>query len=183
MKSLTMPLLYEEINSLKVGEKVLLSGKIYTARDAAHKRLLEVIEKNLFSPIDFENQGIYYVGPCPNKEGEIIGSAGPTTSIRMDFATPKILDEFKVKVLIGKGERGREVIEAIKRNKAIYFAAIGGCGALISKCIKKAKVVAYEDLLSEAIYELEVCDLPLIVAIDSMGNNIYQIERKKYKKK
>lgn len=171
-KILKMPLSKEEIASLKSGDKVLLSGEIYTARDAAHKRLKEAIENGDKLPFDLENQGIYYVGACPAKPNQVVGSAGPTTSMRMDFATPLLLSK-GIKVLIGKGKRSEDVRKAIAKNNAVYFAAVGGAGSLIAKKIVKSKLIAYEELLSEAIYKYTFDKMPLIVAIDSFGNSIY----------
>lgn len=179
IKVITTPLNENIIEGLKAGDSVLISGIIYTARDAAHKRLIELIEKKEKLPIDIKDEIIYYVGPTPAKPGTAIGSAGPTTSYRMDSYTSKLLD-LGLKGMIGKGERSLEVVESIKRNKAIYFAAIGGAAALISKSIVKSELVAYEDLGSEAIRKLEVVNLPAIVVIDSQGNNLYEIGQKAY---
>ena len=156
-----------------------ITGTVYTARDAAHKRLFESINNNEDIPIDLKNNIIYYLGPSPARENKIIGSAGPTTSSRMDKYTPTLLD-LGLKGMIGKGKRSPEVIESIKKNKSVYFAAIGGAGALLSKCIKKAKVIAYDDLGTEAIRELYVENLPVIVVIDSKGNNLYEEAVKEY---
>lgn len=179
MIKLTTPLTDEKIKNLKAGDNVLLSGTIYTARDAAHERLVQLLDKGERLPIELKDQIIYYVGPSPAKPGKVIGSAGPTTSYRMDPYAPKLLDA-GLKGMIGKGDRGDEVVEAIIKNKGLYFVAIGGVAALLSKSIKKAEVVAYEDLGSEAIRRLKVEDLPLIVAIDSKGNNLYESGRKMY---
>ncbi|MDT8715854.1 Fe-S-containing hydro-lyase [Clostridium sp. 19966] len=169
---LETPLTEEKAMNLKAGDTVLITGTIYTARDAAHKRLVQLLENGEKLPIDVADAIIYYVGPTPAKPGEVIGSAGPTTSGRMDAYAPKLLD-LGLKGMVGKGNRDAKVIESMKKNKAIYFAAIGGAGALISKTIKKAEVVAYEDLGAEAIMKLEVNDFPAIVAIDSEGNSLY----------
>lgn len=181
MIKIKTPLNDEIIQGLKAGDEVYISGIIYTARDMAHKRLNELIDKNENLPINLEGNIIYYVGPTPAKPGEVIGSAGPTTSGRMDPFTPKLLDK-GLKGIIGKGNRSKEVIDSLIKNKAIYFVAIGGAGALISKCIKSSKVVCYEDLGTEAIRELVVEDFPVIVAIDSQGNNLYKIGPEKFKR-
>lgn len=157
---------------LKAGQDVLFSGILYTARDQAHKRLVESLTKKRSLPIDLEDAVIYYTGPTPSRNKNKVGSAGPTTSSRMDKFTPVLLNA-GVKGLIGKGDRDKSVIDAIRHNKAVYFIAIGGAGAYLSKCIKKAKVIAYKELGAEAIHRLEVKDFPLIVAVDSKGNNIY----------
>lgn len=171
-KHITTPLTENKIKDLKVGDFVYITGTIYTARDAAHKRMDETLDKNEELPVELKDNIIYYLGPSPAREGKVIGSAGPTTSSRMDKYTPRLLDR-GLKGMIGKGKRSKEVIEAIKRNHAVYFAAIGGAGALLSKCIKEAKVLAYDDLGTEAIRELRVEELPVIVVIDSNGNNLY----------
>ena len=171
----------EVVEKLRIGDRVLINGIIYTARDAAHKRLVELIEQGANLPFDLTNQIIYYVGPTPPKPGMAIGSAGPTTSYRMDPYTP-ILMAKGLKGMIGKGSRGQEVVEAMKKYKAIYFAATGGTGALISKVIKKAEVIAYEDLGAEAIRKIEVEDFPAIVVNDMYGNDLYKEGRKKYRK-
>ena len=178
-KKLTMPLTEEMTRALHVGDNVRISGVIYTGRDAAHKRLCELLEQGRELPVDIKDAVIYYVGPAPAKPGQVIGSAGPTTSYRMDAYTPVLLD-LGLKGMIGKGKRSAEVVEAMKRNGAVYFGAIGGCGALLAKCIKKAEVVAYEDLGAEAIRRLEVEDLPVVVVIDRWGNNLYEEGRKTY---
>lgn len=179
-KRITTPLTIEKVEDLKAGDSVFLTGYIYTARDAAHKRLVELLEKGEDLPFDIENQIIYYVGPTPAKEGMPIGSAGPTTSYRMDPYTPKLLDK-GLKGMIGKGKRSDEVVESMKKNKAIYFAAIGGAAALTAKCVKSSELIAYDDLGAEAIRKLYVEDLPLIVVIDSKGNNYYSIGQQEYK--
>lgn len=171
-KKITAPLNKEIVIDLKSGDYVYITGTIYTARDAAHKRMIETIEKGEELPISMENNIIYYLGPSPAREGNIIGSAGPTTSGRMDKYTPTLLD-MGLKGMIGKGRRSDEVVKSIEKNGAVYFAAIGGAGALLSKCIKKSEVIAYDDLGTEAIRKLYVEDFPAIVIIDSNGNNLY----------
>ena len=178
---LKTPLSDSDIEKLRIGDKVFLTGVVYTARDAAHKRLVSAIEKGEKLPFDLKGAVIYYVGPAPAKPGYPIGPAGPTTSYRMDPFTP-ILHQHGLKATIGKGERSKEVIEALKKYKACYFAATGGVAALISKCIKKAKIIAYEDLGPEAIRELYVENLPLIVANDCYGGDLYKEGKQKYKK-
>lgn len=178
-KNISTPLREEVTTTLKAGDSVLLSGTIYTARDAAHGRLIKLLDDGKELPINIEDQIIYYVGPTPEKPGEIIGSAGPTTSYRMDSYTPQLLD-LGLKGMIGKGARSEEVIESIKKNKSIYFGAIGGAGALISKCITSSEVIAYDDLGAEAIRKLEVKDMPLVVIIDTEGNNLYEIGKNEY---
>ena len=172
-KYIQAPLKREDIKNLKSGDYVYITGTIYTARDAAHKRMYEALQNGEQLPIDIENQIIYYMGPSPAREGRPIGSAGPTTSSRMDKYTPQLLD-LKLGGMIGKGKRSISVIEAIKRNDAIYFAAVGGAGALLSKCIIESEVIAYEDLGTEAIRKLTVKDFPVIVVIDSEGENLYE---------
>ena len=167
------PITEEKSISLQAGDSVLLSGTIYVARDAAHKRMIEALDEGKELPIDMKDATIYYMGPSPAREGQVIGSAGPTTASRMDKYAPRLLD-LGEKAMIGKGKRSPQVIDAIIRNKAVYFAAIGGAGALISKCIKKSEVVCYDDLGAEAIRKLEVEDFPVIVVIDSEGNNLYE---------
>ena len=175
------PLKEEITKTLKVGESVLLSGVIYSARDAAHGRLIELLDKNLELPLDIKDQVIYYVGPTPAKKGQVIGSAGPTTSYRMDSYAPRLLD-LGLKGMIGKGARNKEVIDSIIKNKAIYFGAIGGAGALISKSIIKSEVIAYDDLGAEAIRRMEVKNMPLVVIIETEGNNLYEIGKEEYLK-
>lgn len=175
------PLSDEDVQSLKIGDSVLITGKIYTARDAAHKRLIDLIEKGESLPLDLKGQIIYYVGPAPAKPGYVIGPAGPTTSGRCDPYTPALL-LLGLKGMIGKGVRSREVREAMKKHKAVYFAATGGAAALISKNIKAVKIIAYEDLGPEAIRELEVEDFPVIVANDAHGGDLYEEGAKKYRK-
>lgn len=178
-KRITTPLTEEKVLGLKAGDRVLLSGTIYSARDAAHKRLIDLINEGKELPLNIDGEIIYYVGPSPAKPGEVIGAAGPTTSYRMDPYAPDLLD-LGLKGMIGKGARSEEVIEAIKRNKSIYFGAIGGAAALIAKSIVKSEIIAYEDLGAEAIRKLEVKDLPLIVVIDAEGNNLYKIGQEAY---
>ena len=167
------PIDNEIVNSLKAGDCVYITGTIYTARDAAHKRMYEAIKNGENIPFELKNNIIYYLGPSPAREGQVIGSAGPTTSSRMDKYTPLLL-EHGLKGMIGKGKRSDNVIESMYKNNAVYFAAIGGAGALLSKCIKKAEVIAYDDLGTEAIRKLEVENLPAIVIIDNKKNNMYE---------
>ena len=174
MKRLELPLGAEALAGLRAGDKVLVSGILYTARDAAHKRLAESIVKGEPLVLDLKEQAIYYVGPAPAKDGAVIGPAGPTTSGRMDAFTPMLLQN-GLKIMIGKGRRSQAVRAAIKAHGAVYFAAIGGAAAIMMKSIESACVVAYEDLGTEAIRRLEVKDMPLIVAIDSAGNDYYDI--------
>ena len=169
---LQTPLTKEKIESLKAGDYVYITGTIYTARDAAHKRMSEALAAGEELPIDVKDQIIYYMGPTPAKEGQVIGSAGPTTASRMDKYAPKLLD-LGLSGMIGKGKRSQDVTSSIVLNGAVYFAAVGGAGALLSKCIKSSEVVAYEDLGTEAIRKLEVENFPAIVVIDRMGNNLY----------
>ena len=173
------PLSREEARKLKAGDSVLLTGVIYTARDAAHKRLCELVEQGKELPMDAKDAVIYFVGPTPARPGEAIGSAGPTTSYRMDAYSPTMIEQ-GLTGMIGKGKRSPEVIAAMKEHGAVYFGAIGGAGALLSKCIKKAEVIAYEDLGAEAIRRLEVEDFPVVVIIDSEGNNLYETGRAEY---
>lgn len=172
-KYIKAPLSEEDAKSLRAGDYVYITGKIYTARDAAHKRMYEALEESNSLPIDIKNNIIYYMGPSPAREGRAIGSAGPTTSSRMDKYTPALLD-LGLKGMIGKGKRQDAVKEAIIRNGAVYFAAVGGAGALLSKKIIKSTIIAYDDLGTEAIRELEVDNFPVIVVIDSEGNNLYE---------
>ena len=180
-KTIQVPLSEEDINTLKAGDYVYLSGIIYTARDAAHKRMYESMHKGESLPIELNGNVLYYLGPSPAREGQVIGSAGPTTSSRMDKYTHEMLDK-GLKGMVGKGKRSPQVIEAMKRNGAVYFAAGGGAGALFSKCIKKAEVIAYDDLGKEAIRKLEIENLPVIVVIDKDGNNLYETAKEKWKK-
>ncbi len=179
VKKITTPLTEEVLKDLKAGDNVLISGIIYTGRDAAHKRLVDLVEKGEELPFDINGQIIYYVGPTPPKPGQVIGSAGPTTSYRMDKYAP-ILIEKGLKGMIGKGTRGQEVIDAMVKYHAVYFAAIGGAGALIAKCIKEAEVIAYEDLGPEAIRKLVVENFPVVVVNDIYGNDLYKLGRKKF---
>lgn len=178
-KHIDAPLLKEQIQSLRAGDTVFLSGTIYTGRDAAHKKMCELIKAGKELPFDIRNQVIYYAGPCPAKPGNPIGSCGPTTSYRMDAYAPMLCDLGLIG-MIGKGQRGQEVIDAIRRNGGIYFAATGGAGALIAQCVKAAKVIAFDELGTEAVRELQVENLPLIVAIDARGGNLYQEGPAKY---
>ena len=177
--SIKTPISREDVRKLKAGDSCLISGVIYTARDAAHKRLCELVAAGKELPFDVKDSVIYFVGPTPAKPGQAIGSAGPTTSYRMDAYSPTMIAQGQTG-MIGKGKRGPEVIAAMKEHGAVYFGAIGGCGALLSKCIKKAEIVAYEDLGAEAIRRLEVEDFPVIVIIDSEGNNLYESGRAAY---
>ncbi|GKX30327.1 hydro-lyase, Fe-S type, tartrate/fumarate subfamily, beta region [Vallitalea longa] len=178
---ISTPLTEEKVKELKAGDKVLLSGVLYTSRDAAHKRMVGELNKGGKLPFDVENNVIYYVGPAPAKEGEVIGSAGPTTSYRMDPYAPYLLDK-GLKGMIGKGDRSREVIESMIKNKAVYFAAVGGAAALLADKIKKVDIIAYDDLGTEAVRKMEVEKLPLVVVIDCKGNNLYETEKNRYKK-
>lgn len=173
MKNISTPLSKNVIEDLKAGEEILLSGYLYTARDVAHSRLSELIKDGKPLPFDIKDQVFYFVGPTPPRPGYVIGSAGPTTSYRMDEYSP-ILIEHGLSGMIGKGNRSSEVIDAMIKYKAVYFAAIGGAGALIARCIKEATIVCYEDLGPEAIRKILVVDMPLIVAIDCYGNNLYK---------
>ena len=177
--SITAPMTREQARSLKAGDNCLLSGTIYTARDAAHKRLCALIAEGKELPLDLMDSVIYFVGPTPARAGQIIGSAGPTTSYRMDAYSPALIALGQTG-MIGKGKRGPEVVEAMKTHGAVYFGAIGGCGAMLSRCIKKSEIVAYEDLGAEAIRRLEVENFPVTVVIDSMGNNLYETGRAAY---
>ena len=178
---ITTPLDIKEIVNLRTGDFVNITGNIYTARDAAHKRFFELIEKGKKLPIDIKGEIIFYTGPTPVKSGYPCGSVGPTTSYRMDPYTPSLLER-GLKGMIGKGFRSKEVIDSMKKNKAVYFAAVGGAAALIARSVKKSKVIAYEDLGVEAIYKFYVEDFPAIVVIDSAGNNLYETEPPKYTK-
>lgn len=172
-KYIQAPLNLKEIENLQAGDYVYISGTIYTARDAAHKRMDDALNNGEELPFNIEDNIIYYMGPSPAREGRVIGSAGPTTSTRMDKYTPRLLD-MGLKGMIGKGKRQQQVLDSIIRNKAVYFAAVGGAGALLSKCIVESKVIAYDDLGTEAIRELKVKDFPAIVVVDSYGNNLYE---------
>jgi len=162
----------DEVQNLHIGQQILFSGEIYTGRDAAHKRMIELLDANQPLPFNIEGQIIYYAGPCPAPPGKIIGSVGPTTSKRMDAYAPRLIGE-GLRIMIGKGERSAAVVDAIREYGGLYLAAIGGAGALIAQCVKKCELVAFEDLGTEAIYKLTVENFPLVVAIDSHGNNIY----------
>ncbi|MBN7773400.1 Fe-S-containing hydro-lyase [Clostridium aminobutyricum] len=179
MKRLEFPFTKEKMRQLKAGESVLISGIIYTARDAAHKRLVEMLDRGEPLPFELEGSIIYYVGPTPEKPGNAIGSAGPTTSYRMDSYAPRLLDLGQAG-MIGKGQRSKEVIDAAIRNDAVYFAAIGGAGALIARSIKESEIIAFEELGAEAIRKLKVIDFPAVVVIDSQGSNYYEIGTKEY---
>ena len=172
-KYITTPITEDVTVDLKSGDYVYITGTIYVARDAAHKRMIEALDRGEELPINIKDATIYYMGPSPAREGRAIGSAGPTTASRMDKYAPTLLD-LGEKAMIGKGKRTKEVIDAIIRNKAVYFAAVGGAGALLSKCIEKSEIVCYEDLGAEAIRKLEVKDFPAIVVIDREGNNLYE---------
>ncbi len=172
-KHITTPITTEITEQLKSGDYVYLTGYLYVARDAAHKRMIEALDRGEELPIDIHNATIYYMGPSPAREGRPIGSAGPTTATRMDKYAPTLLD-LGQKAMIGKGCRSQEVCDAIIRNKAVYFAAVGGAGALLSKCIKESATVCYEDLGAEAILKIYVEEFPVIVVIDSEGNNLYE---------
>lgn len=177
---ITVPLKDEDIKKLRSGDYLYLSGIIYTARDAAHKRMYEALEQGKELPFDIKDNVIYYMGPSPAREGYPIGSAGPTTSSRMDKYAPALLD-LGQKGMIGKGKRSEAVRQAIIRNRAVYFAAVGGAGALLSKSIISSEVIAYEDLGTEAIRKLEIKNFPVIVVIDSQGNNLYETAVEQYK--
>lgn len=178
-KEISLPLTEETIVNCKAGDYVYLTGTIYTARDAAHKRMEESLNQNENLPINIEGNTIYYMGPSPAREGRPIGSAGPTTASRMDKYAPRLLD-LGLKGMIGKGRRSEEVVNAIVRNKAVYFAAVGGAGALLSKAIISSEVVAYDDLGTEAIRKLEVKNFPAIVVIDAYGNNLYDMAKEQF---
>ena len=180
-KYINAPITKKDIDNLAAGDMVYISGTIYTARDAAHKRLYETILEGKDIPLELENNIIYYLGPSPAREGQVIGSAGPTTSSRMDKYTPRLLD-LGMGAMIGKGKRSQAVIDAIVRNGAVYFAAVGGAGAILSKCIKESEVIAYDDLGTEAIRKLTVENMPMIVVIDSEGNNLYETAVKEYQR-
>lgn len=179
-KKVQLPLTKDEARSLVAGDKVLLSGTMYTARDAAHKRMLDNKDIGIDFPMPIENVAIYYAGPAPAKPGEVIGSCGPTTSGRMDAYAPKLMS-YGQTVMIGKGLRNDDVIHAMQKEGAVYLTAIGGAGALLAKCIKEATCIAYEDLGAEAIYKLSIEDFPAIVTIDSHGNNLYETGKEAFK--
>lgn len=180
-RHISAPISKEAAKELRAGDYVYITGTIYAARDAAHKRMYEALREGERLPVNIEGQAIYYMGPSPAREGRPIGSAGPTTASRMDKYAPELLD-LGMAAMIGKGKRSREVIEAVVRNGAVYFAAVGGAGALLSKCIKSSEVVAYEDLGTEAIRKLEVENFPVIVVVDCEGNNLYETAVKEYQK-
>ena len=177
--NISTPLTREAAKALRAGDSCLISGVIYAARDAAHKRLCQLVAEGKELPLELKDSVIYFVGPTPEKPGQVIGSAGPTTSYRMDAYSPTLIALGQTG-MIGKGKRGQEVVEAMKTHGAVYFGAIGGCGALLGKCIQKSEVVAYEDLGAEAIRRLEVKDFPVVVVIDSQGNNLYESGRAAY---
>ena len=181
MKTITTPLTKEKVRELHAGDTVLLSGTIYTARDAAHKRMVERLDRGEALPFDIENAVIYYVGPTPAPEGRVIGSAGPTTSGRMDAYAPRLIAEGQTG-MIGKGFRTDDVVEAMKEHTAVYFAATGGAGALLASRIESAEVIAWEDLGTEAVRRLTVKDFPLTVVIDCEGNNLYLQAPERYRK-
>lgn len=176
---LSEPFTDETIHSLKAGDMVYISGTVYTARDAAHKRLFEMIQSDEQMPFDFQGQAVYYAGPAPAKPGKPIGSVGPTTGGRMDAYSPTLIAE-GLKVMIGKGTRSAEVIEAMKKHTGVYFAAIGGAAALMAKCVLSAEVIAFDELGTEAIRRLKVKELPVVVAVDCFGNDIYKLAREIY---
>lgn len=178
-KYINTPITEEVTKNLKSGDYIYLSGTIYVARDAAHKRMIEALERGEELPIDIKDATIYYMGPSPAREGRPIGSAGPTTATRMDKYAPTLLD-LGEKAMIGKGKRSKEVMEAIVRNKAVYFAAVGGAGALLSKCVVKSETVCYEDLGAEAILKMEIKDFPVIVVADAEGNNLYETATREF---
>jgi fumarate hydratase subunit beta len=178
---LRTPLTDKDVEKLKIGDRVLISGVIYTGRDSAHKRLFDLLKEGKDLPFDIQGQIVYYVGPTPAKPGQALGSAGPTTSYRMDAYSPTLMER-GLKGMIGKGMRSDTVKGAMKKYKAVYFAATGGAGALLAKRVKKAEVVAYEDLGPEAIRKLEVEDLPVIVVNDVRGNDLYVEGEREYKK-
>ena len=180
-KKISLPLTDEIIQSLHAGDMVYLTGTVYSARDAAHKRMIETLEEGKELPFDIRYQTVYYLGPTPAREGQVIGSAGPTTSSRMDKYTPLLLDQ-GLKGMIGKGKRSKEVVDSIVKNGAVYFAAIGGLGALLSKRIIASEVIAYDDLGTEAIRKLTVEELPVVVIIDTEGNNLYETAAEDYLK-
>ncbi len=179
-KKITTPFSKDKIKALKAGDSVLITGVIYTARDAAHERMTRNFENGEPFPIDLKDNVIYYAGPCPAKPGEVIGSCGPTTAGRMDAYTPMLLDN-GLGCMIGKGARNKAVVEAMKQNTAVYLGAIGGAGALIAESIKKAEIIAYDDLGTEAIRRLEVEDFPAVVLIDCEGNDLYETGQAQYR--
>ena len=178
-RHIKVPMTKEDAVSLKAGDYVYLTGTIYTARDAAHKRMDETLDRGEELPFNIKDNIIYYLGPAPAREGRPIGSAGPTTASRMDKYTPRLLD-MGMGAMIGKGKRSQAVIDGIVRNKSVYFAAVGGAGAILSKCILSSELIAYGDLGTEAICKLEIRDFPVVVVIDSQGNNLYETAVKEY---
>lgn len=180
--NITIPMSKEKARELKAGQKLLISGTMYTARDAAHKRMIEESKEGKQLPVSLQDIAIYYAGPAPKKPGQVIGSCGPTTSGRMDLYAPWFMEQGQT-VMIGKGLRSQKVIEAMKTYGAVYLTAIGGAGALLSKCVIDMELVAYQDLGAEAIYKLTVKDFPVIVTIDAEGNNLYTTEKYKYQMK
>lgn len=178
-RHIKVPMTKEDAVSLKAGDYVYLTGTIYTARDAAHKRMDETLDRGEELPFNIKDNIIYYLGPSPAREGRPIGSAGPTTASRMDKYTPRLLD-MEMGAMIGKGKRSQAVIDGIVRNKSVYFAAVGGAGAILSKCILSSELIAYGDLGTEAICKLEIRDFPVVVVIDSQGNNLYETAVKEY---
>lgn len=180
-KYIKAPIDKKDTAGLRAGDYVYITGTVYTARDAAHKRMYDILAEGGDLPIDLAGQVIYYMGPSPAREGRPIGSAGPTTASRMDKYTPRLLD-LGMGAMIGKGKRSPEVIDAVVRNQAVYFAAVGGAGALLSKCITSSEVIAYDDLGTEAIRRLEIEDFPAIVVIDSQGSNLYETAAEEYRR-
>ena len=178
-RHINVPMTKEKAASLKAGDYVYLTGTIYTARDAAHKRMDEALDRGESLPFDIEGSIIYYMGPSPAREGRAIGSAGPTTASRMDKYTPRLLD-LGMGAMIGKGKRSKVVMDAIVRNGAVYFAAVGGAGAILSKCILSSEIVAYEDLGTEAVRRLAIQDFPVVVVMDALGNNLYETAVKEF---
>lgn len=178
-RHIKVPMTKEDAVSLKAGDYVYLTGTIYTARDAAHKRMDETLDRGEELPFNIKDNIIYYLGPSPAREGRPIGSAGPTTASRMDKYTPRLLD-MGMGAMIGKGKRSQAVIDGIVRNKSVYFVAVGGAGAILSKCILSSELIAYGDLGTEAICKLEIRDFPVVVVIDSQGNNLYETAVKEY---
>ena len=179
--NLTLPLTQEKVKTLKAGDTVYITGEIYSARDAAHKKMTEALSRGENLPFDMKNAVIYYVGPCPAKPGDIIGSCGPTTSGRMDAYAPALI-RLGLTGMIGKGERTKEVYNAMQECGAVYFGATGGCGALLASCVKKCEEIAYPELLSESVKKLYVENFPVTVIADCFGGNIYKTEKEKYKK-
>lgn len=181
-KHISTPLTFDKVKNLHSGDEVLLSGVIYTSRDAGHKRLVEAHQKGEKLPVDLKDATIYFVGPTPAKPGQALGSCGPTTSYRMDAYSPYLIRNCGLTGMIGKGKRNEQVIDAMKECGAVYFGAIGGAGALLSQCVVKAEIVAYEDLGAEALHRLEVKDMPLTVVIDCYGENLYKTGVENYLK-